>query len=255
MKVCKRCGYGHLASSGSGPDTCSSCGTPLQIADEINRMVRLQNVTVKRVEQITSDEEERQRIGYEIQTAYRFSDISGCADVQIAEIKVAGQLFATIRYGDAAQIWRINLGWRHRKKDKDCGFPLDVERGYWGTNKDADESDAEDPMSKRIKNVIPYVEDHRNVLTVKFTEPLDEVVMASLQAAFIDQDQIHGSQLTGALVDRLNAGHDLDLHNLPQFATVPGLLEVSIGHALTVDAISMGLAKTVAAYQRALGKQ
>ncbi len=52
----------------------------------------------------------------------------------------------------------------------------------------------------------------------------------------------------------LNAGHDLDLHNLPRFATIPGLLEVSIGHALTVDAIRMGLAITVAAYQRALGK-
>ena len=52
----------------------------------------------------------------------------------------------------------------------------------------------------------------------------------------------------------LNAGHDLDLHNLPRFATVPGLLEVSIGHALTVDAIRLGLANAVAAYQRALGK-
>jgi pyridoxine 5-phosphate synthase len=53
----------------------------------------------------------------------------------------------------------------------------------------------------------------------------------------------------------VNAGHDLDLHNLPDFAAaVPGLLEVSIGHALTVDAIRMGLAATVAAYQRALGK-
>lgn len=52
----------------------------------------------------------------------------------------------------------------------------------------------------------------------------------------------------------LNAGHDLDLHNLPRFATVPGLLEVSIGHALTVDAIRMGLAAAVAAYQSALGK-
>ncbi len=52
----------------------------------------------------------------------------------------------------------------------------------------------------------------------------------------------------------LNAGHDLDLDNLPRFATVPGLLEVSIGHALTVDAIRMGLAEAVAAYQRALGK-
>jgi len=53
----------------------------------------------------------------------------------------------------------------------------------------------------------------------------------------------------------LNAGHDLDLHNLPRFAAdIPGLLEVSIGHALTVDAIRMGLANAVAAYQRALGK-
>jgi pyridoxine 5-phosphate synthase len=52
----------------------------------------------------------------------------------------------------------------------------------------------------------------------------------------------------------LNAGHDLDLHNLPRFTTLPGLLEVSIGHALTVDALRMGLAKAVAAYQQALGK-
>jgi len=41
---------------------------------------------------------------------------------------------------------------------------------------------------------------------------------------------------------------------LPRFAKIPGLLEVSIGHALTVDAIRMGLAPTVAAYQQALGK-
>lgn len=52
----------------------------------------------------------------------------------------------------------------------------------------------------------------------------------------------------------LNAGHDLDQHNLPRFATVPGLLEVSIGHALTVDAIRMGLSATVAAYRDILDK-
>jgi pyridoxine 5-phosphate synthase len=51
----------------------------------------------------------------------------------------------------------------------------------------------------------------------------------------------------------VNAGHDLDLHNLPLFSTLPGLLEVSIGHALTVDAIRMGLANAVRAYQGALG--
>jgi pyridoxine 5-phosphate synthase len=53
----------------------------------------------------------------------------------------------------------------------------------------------------------------------------------------------------------LNAGHDLDLNNLPRFAGIPGLLEVSIGHALTVDAIRMGLPAAITAYQRALGKQ
>lgn len=53
----------------------------------------------------------------------------------------------------------------------------------------------------------------------------------------------------------VNAGHDLNLDNLPAFAAaVPGLLEVSIGHALTVDALRMGMAEAVRAYQRALGK-
>lgn len=53
----------------------------------------------------------------------------------------------------------------------------------------------------------------------------------------------------------INAGHDLDLKNLPRFATIEGLQEVSIGHALTVDAIRMGLTRAVKAYQRALGNQ
>lgn len=51
----------------------------------------------------------------------------------------------------------------------------------------------------------------------------------------------------------VNAGHDLNLHNLGKFAGIPGLLEVSIGHALIVDAISMGLANTVRAYKALLG--
>ena len=52
----------------------------------------------------------------------------------------------------------------------------------------------------------------------------------------------------------INAGHDLNLHNLPDFA-IENLLEVSIGHALVVDALSMGLAATVARYKAALIKR
>lgn len=50
----------------------------------------------------------------------------------------------------------------------------------------------------------------------------------------------------------LNAGHDLNLDNLPYFALhAPGLLEVSIGHALICDAIYYGLKNTIQMY---LGK-
>lgn len=51
----------------------------------------------------------------------------------------------------------------------------------------------------------------------------------------------------------LNAGHDLSLENLAFFAQrIPGLLEVSIGHALIGDALYYGLENTVNLYQRAL---
>ena len=47
----------------------------------------------------------------------------------------------------------------------------------------------------------------------------------------------------------VNAGHDLNLHNLPAFLAIRNIAEVSIGHALTVDALNMGLSKAVAAYR------
>ena len=51
----------------------------------------------------------------------------------------------------------------------------------------------------------------------------------------------------------LNAGHDLDLHNLKYFNEhIPGLLEVSIGHALIADALYLGLEETIKRYLAAL---
>ena len=51
----------------------------------------------------------------------------------------------------------------------------------------------------------------------------------------------------------INAGHDLNLHNLRYFHQhIPNLLEVSIGHALISDALYMGLEKTIQSYLEAL---
>ncbi len=47
----------------------------------------------------------------------------------------------------------------------------------------------------------------------------------------------------------INAGHDLDLFNLKYFAqNIPGLLEVSIGHALICDALEYGMSNTIKMY-------
>ncbi|HIQ23225.1 MAG TPA: DUF1998 domain-containing protein, partial [Planctomycetes bacterium] len=183
MKLCSACGYGHLVKEGPGPDTCENCARPLVPTDEIRDMVRLQNVTAKRADRITSDEEERQRIGYQIQTTLRFADVDGQPDFRKAEVWAGEHKVATIKYGDAATIWRVNLGWRSTRNPNQHGFLLVVERGFWATNKDAEDGDRDDPMSSQVRRVVPYVEDRRNAMTLQFEVRHDLKAMASLQSA------------------------------------------------------------------------
>lgn len=85
----------------------------------------------------------------------------------------------------------------------------------------------------------PYATAHRT--GKKLTETLDRFVEAGKLARSLDLG--------------LNAGHDLNLENLGQFVeSVPGVLEVSIGHALIADALDMGLANAVKAYLAILAK-
>ena len=52
----------------------------------------------------------------------------------------------------------------------------------------------------------------------------------------------------------VNAGHDLDLENLARFVAMGGIAEVSIGHALTADALEWGLSATVRKYLDAIAR-
>ena len=183
MRICSSCGFGHLVIDGPGADVCDNCSEELRPTDEIRDMLRLQNVSAKRTHRITSDEEERQRIGYQVQTTFRFAQVGDQSDMRKSEVLNGEQSLATMRYGDAAQIWRINLGWRKRKNENEHGFLLDVDRGYWATNKDIEGADRDDPMTPQVNRVVPYVEDHRNVLTFELAGTHDIVIMASLQAA------------------------------------------------------------------------
>jgi pyridoxine 5-phosphate synthase len=61
------------------------------------------------------------------------------------------------------------------------------------------------------------------------------------------------AELANRLGLGINAGHDLNLQNLSYFKeNIPGLLEVSIGHALICDALYFGLENTVQLYLRQL---
>ncbi len=182
MKVCSSCGYGHQVT-GAPIDTCESCGKVLSPEDEIREMVRLQNVTAKRADRITSDEEERQRVGYDIRSTFRFAINGGQKDCRSAQVALGDQTIAKLQYGDAVTIWRINVGWKQRRADREYGFYLDVERGYWATNREADETDQEDPMSARVKRVVPFVQDTRNAMTLELANGESLEVMATLQAA------------------------------------------------------------------------
>jgi pyridoxine 5-phosphate synthase len=46
----------------------------------------------------------------------------------------------------------------------------------------------------------------------------------------------------------VNAGHDLNQQNLARFLTIPGILEVSIGHALIAESLELGIGKTIGRY-------
>ena len=51
----------------------------------------------------------------------------------------------------------------------------------------------------------------------------------------------------------VNAGHDLNLENLPDFCRIPNIVECSIGHALIADALWLGLDEAVRRYNTACG--
>jgi ATP-dependent helicase YprA (DUF1998 family)/very-short-patch-repair endonuclease len=181
-KQCPACGYLHPITSGDGPDLCERCGHPLD--QPLRQLFRLQNVATRRRERITSDEEERLRLGYELRSGVRFAEGRHGPQRQTADLRRGDETLARLTYGRAATLWRINLGWTRRKNRQQYGFILDTERGYWARN-DAlpDDDDQADPLSTATARVIPYVEDRRNCLLVEPHMALTASEMASLQAA------------------------------------------------------------------------
>ncbi len=188
-KQCENCGYFHpIPGQDDGPDLCENCRAAL--GAQLRQLFRLQNVSTVRRDRINSDEEERQRLGYELRTGVRFAGRDGDLSARNATLQSDGQKLATLTYGNAATLWRINLGWTRRKNKDQLGFVLDTERGFWARTDQETTGDPEDPLSASTSRVIPYVEDTRNCLMLRLEENHPPEVLASLQSALKNAIQV-----------------------------------------------------------------
>jgi ATP-dependent helicase YprA (DUF1998 family) len=179
---CAACGYLHPLYGGDPkPDLCERCGVELPF--EWDNLFRMQNVATRRRDRISSDEEERFRLGYEIRSGVRFAQRDGRTSARIAVLgDVGGQPLARLTYGHAATLWRLNLGWRRRQNQDQLGFLID-DRGTWARNERV-EDEADDPdLGPKQRRVIPFVEDSKNCLIVELDATLEVEQRASLMAA------------------------------------------------------------------------
>jgi very-short-patch-repair endonuclease len=96
-----------------------------------------------------------------------------------------------LSYGDATDLFRINLGWASQRGSQQPGFNLDLERGYWSHNP-ADEEDQDNVTGQsRLLRVVPYVRDTKNALIMRLEPTRSNPEMASIQAAFKEAIQAH----------------------------------------------------------------
>jgi len=183
-RLCPACGYGHFHTQLNN-ELCVSCGAEIEGGTRIDNLYRVENVSTQRAFRITSDEEERTRQGYEMQTTVQFAEADGELRVVTAEVREGDTVLLTLQYAPAATVWRINLGWRRRKEKSIYGFNIDAATGFWSKDEQApvDQNDAAEKEERHIQRIAPYVEDRRNVLILRPTEQLDESVITTLQVA------------------------------------------------------------------------
>ncbi|GAA1856045.1 DEAD/DEAH box helicase [Actinomadura bangladeshensis] len=185
-RICGSCGYWH--SRQAGTDRCEECDA--ELGGSLSQMMHLQTVHTVRRQRISSDEEERRRAGFELQTVYRFSEHGTRPGRLRADVENAqGEPIADLVYGDAAAIRVINRGRRRRKDSRDVGFWLDPIKGRWLSETRAADLTPEDDGLAALKDatravkVVPFVEDHKNICVFRLTRPVSEPEAVTLRFA------------------------------------------------------------------------
>ena len=169
---CRDCGYLHPEEVGI--DVCEHCGALLR--DTTRALLRLTSVRTARRDRISSDEEERRRAGFELQTSYRFGHHGGKPGRIDATAADEDGPVLSLAYGDSATVRVTNIGRRRRQNPDIHGYMIDVTTGRWLKENEREDQAAPEEEGleapggvKRKQRVIPYVEDRRNVLVTRLS--------------------------------------------------------------------------------------
>lgn len=190
--VCSQCGYGHLGDiNGTQPlvNRCENCDALLTEHDWVRELYRIETVETVAVERISINDEDRQRQGFELQTTYRFlPGPDGVIQQRKADVRLGDEALAELTYAPAARLWRINRGWRRRKNKEQLGFYINPITGTWSKQDEPganDEEGKDEALLDKVPNqrIVPFVEDHRNLLILAPVHALSTEAMATLQAA------------------------------------------------------------------------
>lgn len=177
-RLCRSCGaYCEVAH-----DLCPVCTARFDGENSsIATLLDMPNVTAKRRARITSDEDERQRRGYEIETCYRFSPEASTFRIEETDVTYRGTSLLRLTYAPAASLLRINHGWRGARRR---GFLVSSETGDLLTDQDLE---AMDPTERqRVRRIALEVQATHNLLLVRLSRPeeqADETLRTTLQYA------------------------------------------------------------------------
>jgi ATP-dependent helicase YprA (DUF1998 family)/very-short-patch-repair endonuclease len=167
-RLCPSCGYGHFDAE-ADLELCVSCDAKLDGGmNALQGLHRIDQVSTKRADRITSDEDERQRQGYEVVTTLRFAETGGQRRFTPSDFVDGNDTLLKASYGPAATVWRINLGWRRRKNKSIFGFNIDIASGEWSRDDQGPDDAMDDaPTASVVQRIVPFVEDRRNVLVLR----------------------------------------------------------------------------------------
>lgn len=187
VTICNTCGYGHFGEQ-KADEFCALCNASLSDAVNISNLYRIENVSTRKADRITCDEEERMRQGYDVRTTVQFVRREGRINRRVTTIDLDGDDLVELQYGPTATVRRLNLGWKRRKEKTVFGFNINTATGFWskkevendGVDMGRDEDDGREQLFQRIS---PYAEDRRNVLLIRVKNRMEPEMLTTLQYA------------------------------------------------------------------------